>query len=350
MMLTIGGFTSWDFHSQDGRTVPRRNMDGMNRKAMSLSRAKGQLKRVLKKLLFPRRHPPPQTIPRKQDEWSIGIYIGESPFDFASPENVSNPVLTRADISDVRAALVADPFMLRTHHTWHIFFEVMNQRTRKGEIGLASSDNAVQWTYQRIVLAEPFHLSYPYVFEWMGDYYMVPESFKARSVRLYKAMQFPTHWSPVATLLSGGIFLDPSIFRYHDTWWMFTETNPHRKYDTLRLYYADDLAGPWHEHRQSPIIEGNPHLARPGGRVLVLNDRVIRYAQDCYPVYGTQVRAFEVTELTRRHYHEQPVCEQAIVAASGVEWNACGMHHIDPHLLDDGRWIACVDGFVWRDS
>ena len=317
---------------------------------MSLSRAKGQLKQVIKRLLFLRRPPAPVHIPRTHDEWSIGIYVGESPFDIAAPENVSNPVLTREDVSDAQAAYVADPFMLKTHHTWHLFFEVMNRQTKKGEIGLASSDNGVRWTYRGIVLTEPFHLSYPYVFEWMGDHYMVPESFRAQSIRLYKAVRFPTHWSLVTTLLSEGVFLDPSIFRYHDTWWMFAETNPHHKFDTLRLYYADDLSGPWHEHSQSPVIQGNPHLARPGGRVLVLNDRVIRFAQDCYPVYGTQVRAFEITELTRHHYREKRVREQAIVAASGVEWNACGMHHIDPHLLDDGQWLACVDGFVRRES
>ena len=323
------------------------------------SKAKRHLRQAVGRLLF-RVKQPPENIPRKRDEWAIGIYIGRSPFEFAPPEDVHNPVLTRKDVADAQAVFVADPFMLRVDQTWYMFFESMNRQTKrgdrenrptkKGEIGLAVSDNAVKWTYQQIVLAEPFHLSYPYVFEWMGDYYMVPESFQARAVRLYRAERFPTHWSLAATLLSGGVFLDPSIFRYQDRWWMFAETNPHHKYDTLRLYYADDLLGPWHEHRQSPIIHGNPHVARPGGRILVLNDRVIRYAQDCFPIYGTQVRAFEVTELTRQHYREQPVREQAILAASGAGWNECGMHHIDPHLVDDGQWLACVDGFVWRDG
>ena len=278
------------------------------------------------------------------------MYVGESPLALSPFEDVCNPVLTSSDVSDVPAAFVADPFMLKTDRAWHMFFEVMNRQTGKGEIGLASSDDALQWTYQRIVLAEPFHLSYPYVFEWMGDYYMVPESYQSGSIRLYRALQFPTRWSLVATLLSGGVFLDPSICRFEGTWWMFAETNADHKFDTLRLYYADDLSGPWHEHERSPIVEGNPHFARPGGRVLVLGERVIRYAQDCYPVYGTQVRAIEVTELTRHGYREELVRDQAVVAASGCGWNACGMHHVDPHLLKDGRWLACVDGFVWRES
>ena len=34
---------------------------------------------------------------------SIGIYTGKSPFNFSSPENVINPVLTSDDITDCKA-------------------------------------------------------------------------------------------------------------------------------------------------------------------------------------------------------------------------------------------------------
>jgi hypothetical protein len=283
-------------------------------------------------------------MPKKQYEWSIGIYYGTSPFSFSPPKNVDNPVLTRKDVLDVPAAFVADPFMLKRNHTWYMFFEVMNRQTSKGEIGLASSENGVKWTYQQIVLAEPFHLSYPYVFHWADDYYMIPESYQASSIRLYKALQFPTQWLCIATLLSGGVFLDSSIFFYDNKWWIFTETNSDLKWNTLRLYYASDLRGPWLEHLCSPLVEGNAHIARPAGRVLALNNSIIRYAQDCYPLYGTQVRAFESIELTPTSYSEREVSESLGLAASGAGWNESGMHHIDPHLIDDGRWIACVDG------
>ncbi len=308
-----------------------------------------RLKRVIHRLILPAMHPPPTAVPKKQYEWSIGIYYGTSPFSFGPPEKVDNPVLTRTDVLDVPAAGVADPFMLRRDHTWYMFFEVVNRQTRKGEIGLASSENGVKWTYQHIVLAEAFHLSYPYVFHWMNDYYMIPESFQARAVRLYKAVQFPTQWSFVTTLLSGHPFSDSSIVRYDNKWWIFTETNPDRKCDTLRLYYADDLEGPWYEHPQSPLIEGNPHIARPAGRVVILDNRLIRYTQDCYPLYGTQVRALEVIELTPTSYCERESPGNPLLTASEAGWNADGMHHIDPHLMDDGQWIACVDGWLGRE-
>jgi hypothetical protein len=281
----------------------------------------------------------------KYDIWSVGIYSGTSPFDLVHAEDVENPVLTRESVSDVPAVFVADPFLLQADGAWHMFFEVLNWRADKGEIGLATSENGLNWTYRQIVLVEPFHLSYPYVFEWADDFYMIPECHQTGSVRLYRALQFPTQWSLQATLLRGPYFADPSIFRLHDKWWLFVETNPDQKHDTLRLYYADDLMGPWFEHPKSPVIEGNPRISRPGGRILVLGDTVIRYAQDCYPHYGTGLRAFEITDLTTTRYQEREVQESPVLSPSGAGWNACGMHHIDPHRIADGKWIASVDGW-----
>ena len=95
-------------------------------------------------------------------------------------------------------------------------------------------------------------------------------------------------------------FVDASIFRHDGKWWLFTETDAAFKMDTLRFYYADHLLGPWFEHSKSPIVKGNGHIARPAGRVVIFNGRPIRYAQDCHPVYGAQVRAFEITTLSTK--------------------------------------------------
>jgi hypothetical protein len=285
--------------------------------------------------------------PQMHRDWSIGIYVGNSPLAFVPPENIDNPVLTREHISDVLAGFVADPFMIQVDQRWYMFFEVWNRQTQKGEIGFATSENGFLWAYQQIALAEPFHLSYPYVFQSKNEWYMVPESFQTSSIRLYRATNFPTGWSFVKTLVEGKDFVDSSPVFLNDRWWLFTGLGPPPdRSNTMCLYLAGELTGPWREHRRSPIIKGNAHIARPAGRVLMSDGRVIRYTQDCDPGYGQQVRAFEITELTTKRYREREVNESPVLKASGVGWNASGMHHIDPHLLDDGRWIACVDGQV----
>ena len=152
--------------------------------------------------------------------------------------------------------------MVRAGDTWHMFFEVLNAQTGRGEIGLATSRDGFGWTYRQIVLRESFHLSYPHVFEWNNAYYMIPETLHPKAVRLYKAVPFPDKWSHVATLLDlEGV--DPSPFRFDGYWWMFV-CYPPKQNDTLRLYFAAELAGPWTEHPQSPIVAANKNAAWPG--------------------------------------------------------------------------------------
>ncbi|MBD2563168.1 MULTISPECIES: glucosamine inositolphosphorylceramide transferase family protein [Nostoc] len=287
-----------------------------------------------------------KTFVKRRSEWSIGIYLGESLFDFVSPEKISNPVLTAKDITDVPANFVADPFMVCEDGIWYMFFEVLNSLQNKGVIGLATSNDAYKWNYQQIVLDEPFHLSYPYVFKFQNEYYMIPETSEAGSIRLYKATSFPTKWTFIKTLLDQSDFVDPSIFQYNNLWWLLTATSEAR--DTLRLYYSKNLTDSWIEHPKSPVIEGNKNIARPAGRVVVTDDKIIRYTQDCERIYGNKVLALEITDLTITNYQEKQVKENPVLKASGLGWNQIGMHHIDPHEIDENKWIACVDGKHYR--
>ena len=99
-------------------------------------------------------------------------------------------------------------------------------RPHRFSTGFQTSQDALKWRYQQIVLAEPFHLSYPYVFEWMNDYYLVPESYQAGAIRLYRAAQFPFQWTFLGEILTGPYFADTSIFQHQGLWWLFTETIP----------------------------------------------------------------------------------------------------------------------------
>ena len=272
--------------------------------------------------------------------WSIGIYSGSSPYDLSPAAQVQNPVLTNTSVTDIPASFVADPFMIRVG-SWFMFFEVMRQ-TGKGVIGLAKSESGVEWRYEQIILEANFHLSYPYVFAWQNEYYMIPETLGANGIYLYKANNFPFRWSVTARLIEGQC-ADPSIVRFNDLWWLFFCSTPYR-HDTLRLYFAEQLSGPWREHPKSPLISADMNRARPAGRILPLNDRLIRFAQDCVPQYGSRVRAFDILELTASTYVEVENAESPVLQPSGDGWNASCMHHVDAHEQPDGTWLACVDG------
>jgi hypothetical protein len=286
--------------------------------------------------------------PRRTYSWSIGIYAGPSPIALGAATGVTNPVLTRQHVSDVSAAFVADPFMIEAGERWYMFFEVMNRTTAKGEIGLAVSEDAHRWAYDSLVLVEPFHLSYPYVFEWRGEHFMVPESHQRGAVCLYRSKRFPRDWEMIETLVEADSPADASPFYWRNRWWMFLETEPTTRH-VLRLYQAETLAGPWREHPASPVVRGNPHTARPAGRVLTSDEGIIRFAQDCDPRYGLSVSAYRV-ELASAAYREFQLGSGPILSGTGHGWNADGMHHVDAHRLADGTWIACVDGWIDVDS
>ncbi len=285
--------------------------------------------------------------------WSIGIFSGRSPLKLHPAMSNANPVLTRDDVTDVPAVFVADPFMIRVSDRWYMFMEVMNWVSNKGEIGLATSADGLHWDYEQLVLVEPFHLSYPHVFIHAGEYYMVPEARQCGSVCLYRATRFPTDWELHTRILEGSSLVDASPFYRDDRWWMLVGSNDPA--DTLRLYGSRSLDGTWIEHLASPLIVGNAQLARPAGRVVTVGSRTFRLAQNCSPEYGLDVRAVEINELSESSYRESPFDSNPILSGSGSGWNARGMHHLDAHCMEDGSWLACVDGWTksvapWRAS
>ncbi len=271
--------------------------------------------------------------------WSIGIYEGLTPFDLDT-KNIQNPVLTADDVVDVNAAFVADPFMVFRNQKYYMFFEVQNQKNDQGDIAYAESVDGRKWKYKKVVIDEEFHLSYPYIFEWKNTYYMIPESNQDYSVRLYQATKFPDQWQYAGCLLSGDRYVDPSIFRYKDRWWMFVSNV---KSNVLNLYFSKNLTKGWQPHPKNPIVKFNKHFSRPGGRVILYNSKPLRLTQDDYPSYGIQVFAFEITELSETSYADRLVSDKPIVTRTGFGWNAAGMHHVDPHKIGD-KWVVAVDG------
>ena len=278
----------------------------------------------------------------RYQNWSIGVLSGESPLSLQPAIGISNPVLSASDVSDIDALFVADPFLLRHGDGYVMFFEALNRKDGNGDIAMATSKDGMTWTYDSVVLDESFHLSYPYVFHWAGETYMIPESVEALGVFLYRAEQFPDEWIRVRSLLEGR-YVDPSLVYRSDRWWLFVGEAEN---DILRLFSAASLDGRFVEHPDSPLVVGNKATARPAGRILQFNGRLFRCAQDDVLDYGKQVSLFEILTLTTEEYKEVPA--NAGLETDGEGWNAAGMHHLDAIEQDSGNWLAVVDGWSGR--
>lgn len=277
--------------------------------------------------------------PQWRLQWAISIYSGSSPLNIGPIDTQDRPTLTAKDVTDVPARSVADPFFLRLNGLWYLFFEVLNGETGRGEIAYATSVDGLAWRYGSIVLRESFHLSYPQIFAWQGAIYMIPETREDESVRLYRAEDFPQRWHCLGRMLHGH-YADATILFHHDHWWLFAQ----RGLDELRLFMSHTFDGSWGEHPASPLWPGNRRRTRPGGRIINFNGRLLRFAQDSWPSYGSRLLAFEIDTLNATAYAEHELPESPILQASRSGWNAVAMHHIDTLPLDNGQWLAAVDG------
>ena len=275
------------------------------------------------------------------DTWSIGISDQDDVLQASILQAQYHQILKASDVTDVTALFVADPILFEQNGIYYLFFEVLNARTQQGDIGVATSANGLDWQYERIVLDEKFHLSYPYVFEWNGSIYMVPESAEDESVRLYKATRFPYEWQLEKKLLDEIEVADPTLFEYDQHWWMFGGTLSN---DALNLYYAVQPNGTWHSHPQNPIIKGNKKYARPAGNIIRSQDTLVRLAQDDAEYYGHQTWAFQIQKLTLTDYKEQLLFEKPILKGKD-QWNQKGMHTFSSLKMPNGRWLVAVDGF-----
>lgn len=279
-------------------------------------------------------------MPQWEMKWAIGVYAGPTPFTLNPPVGAPNPVLSAEDVQDVQAGAVADPFLLRRGKTWYLFFEVLDRAAKRGVIAFGTSSDGLTWNYGGVVLREPFHLSYPHVFEASGEIYMIPETREAKGIRLYRAIEFPHRWTLVRELLQGS-YADASVIESDGLWWIFAQ----RGLDELRLFWSKNVEAGWREHPLSPLWPGNRVYSRPGGRMLRYDGKLYRFAQDGALIYGHSLRVLEIDRLNEREFREHELDCSPILTARLHGWNASGMHHIDvqPSASEDG-WIAMVDG------
>lgn len=301
--------------------------------------------------------------PDNEGSWSIGLFRGSSPFSLKpiemtnAPNNetaawpVANPVFTCASVTSLThpSNFVADPFLYILGSKMYLFFETKNSLTMQGDIGVAeSSDQGLTWKYLGIALDEEWHLSYPYVFEYEGEIYMMPEGSRNGDLRLYKATKFPVQWEFHKTLIDQPL-VDASMVQHDGNYWMFASNHKRfnsRKNGQLEVWVAPSPLGPWKEHSKNPIRNGpKSDGARNGGSPFVHEGKLYRLGQDCGETYGRRLRVFHVVTLTKDLYHEVEVPLNLEESKKGRNaWNGMRYHHLNPHQLPSGEWIAVGDG------
>lgn len=249
---------------------------------------------------------------------------------------------------------MADPFVVEQNGVYYILYEELNFKLNApgADIAALRSTNLVDWEYLGIVLREPFHLSYPFVFKQDEKWYMIPESIAVNEVRLYESSDFPYKWKFSKTLLNKDL-ADSTIIIQDDIIYLLGMDSTD---ESLRLYYTENLYGEWIEHPCSPVRTGHNNEIRPGGRPVELDGRLIYFIQDNTYGYGTGVVAYEILSLTQDDFRDVRLETNPVLFRFDEDWAASGMHHISCLKVNKNDYFCVVDGISpehpkeWRFS
>ncbi|MFG6465609.1 hypothetical protein [Roseateles sp. BYS87W] len=197
---------------------------------------------------------------------------------------------------------LADPFGLVRGATLHVFVEAFDYRIKRATLERhAFTRDGLVWQGCTTVMAPRFHLSYPQVFEHDGEVWMVPESYQAGEIALYRATDDSLdHWERECALIRGVPGADASVIEFEGRWWMFyTLVGPGaRDQRELHVAHAPHLAGPWTPLATNPVRNSRDG-ARPAGRPFVGADGVLTLpVQDSSTGYGGATRLLRFPVLT----------------------------------------------------
>ncbi len=234
----------------------------------------------------------------------------------------------------------ADPFAIRREGGYGVFFEEFLFAKNKAHISYFEIADDGSRTEPRVVLDRPYHLSYPFVFEYDGELFMIPESQENRSVELWRCTSYPGTWELERVLMDGVVAADSTLFERDGKWWMFaaiTEDGLQNR-DRLELFHANQPTGPWLPHPMNPI-KRDVRSARPAGKLFENRGRLIRPAQDCAGRYGAAIVMNEVTEWTEESYQERTL------ARITPDWKP---HLLAMHTINTVDNLTIIDGEMLR--
>ena len=203
----------------------------------------------------------------------------------------------------------ADPFPVKVGDKYFIFIEEYIYQNGKGHISVIELNQKGMAGEPVKVLEKEYHLSYPFMFEWQGDHYMIPETAANNRIELYRCTSFPHQWELDTVLMETVQATDATLMEIEGRWWMFVniaESGFPSDWDELYLFYAENPKGPWSPHRRNPV-KSDVKSSRPAGRLFYSNNELYRPAQDSSKHYGYAISLNKIKQLSPEAFEEEEV-------------------------------------------
>jgi hypothetical protein len=220
----------------------------------------------------------------------------------------------------------SEPFALEKNGRYYVFFKEMVRGSRKAHIAMLELGRDGRWSAPVRVLERDYHVSHPFVVEYDGQLYLIPESARNSTVEAYRCVDFPLRWRLERVLLDGVRLVDATFHPSAERWWLFANGGAGEGgfNDELYLFHAGGLLDEWQPHVRNPV-RSDARGARPAGALYWRNGALYRPAQICVPRYGAGLAVNRVLRLTPEAYAEREVERIAPPPGSGL----LGMHTVN---------------------
>jgi hypothetical protein len=230
----------------------------------------------------------------------------------------------------------ADPFPVTWKGRTFVMFEDLDHRAAKGGISAIEFDDSGPKGGVVHVLEEPWHLSYPFMIADGDDLWLLPESVGNNDVAAYKCIEFPGKWERQPPLLSGLSLADSTIIHHDGLYYLFGAAHDGAGgySDTLSIFQAVRLCGPWMPHACNPIFVDRAS-ARPAGNFVTLGGNLWRPVQDCTDQYGGAIGLARIEKLSPTSFRQTV----RHVIRPGPQWPRRKLHTLNR----SGR-LEVIDG------
>lgn len=106
---------------------------------------------------------------------------------------------------------IADPLLYKDQSKNWLFVEYFDQLEKRGKIAVIDPDAQRNEMNPRVILSESYHMSFPMVFEWNQEVFMIPETSENHSINLYRCIKMPFQWEKVKTFQTEVMIVDSVV-------------------------------------------------------------------------------------------------------------------------------------------
>lgn len=185
----------------------------------------------------------------------------------------------------------ADPILFKNGDSIYLFTEAFCNISQKGCLALSKFNNG-EFSSPKIIMKRSIHLSYPCVFEYNNNVYMIPETGQKGTLELWKGSRDLEEWSKCTDLLTHVRYADTTVYVKDEKVYLFSyEEGKHYKTHIFLLNMLDFSIEKIEE------IDHDKNIYRPAGKFFTCEEKLYRPVQYNVNNYGEKILINKIISL-----------------------------------------------------